>query len=113
MLTGLGRRRGVACAGRGLTDCRTRFLLDEDDDEGGRFSSFVGDVDLKAAASDLRVGASNACRGFASTPCPAVFFVGLGVGMWDVLRLSVLKSSACLEGAYLRVANVEGWSRFN
>ena len=81
LATGLGRPRELAWVGRGLMDCCARCRLEEEDEDGGRFSSFVEEVDLYAVASDLRVGASRARRGFASTPCPAFFFVGLGLGM--------------------------------
>ncbi len=109
LVAGLGRRREVAKVGRDLNNGCTCFWPEEDDDDGGLFSSFVGEVDLNAAASELRVGASRACRGFAPTPCPALFLVGLGLGIWEVLiRLSVLKSGACRDGAYRRVANANG-----
>ena len=86
-----------------MVDLRSR----EGDVEGRWFSWLAPEVALNEAASDRD---PNLGRGLNRRPGRVFSFVGLGIGILEVLRLSVKKSGGCCDSTE-RAVN-KGWSRF-
>lgn len=87
-----------------MVDLRSK----EGEVEGRWFSSLASEVAWKEVASDRDPSFG---RGFERIPGRVFSFVGLGIGMLDVFRLSVKKSGGCCDSTERGAVN-NGRSRF-
>ena len=92
----------MVCAGR----IRGRYVVDlrsrDGELEGRLFSSLASGVAWKEAANDRD---PNFGREFQNAEGRIFSFVGLGIGMLEVFRLSVKKSGGCCDRTERRVVN--------
>ena len=98
--------RTIVGVGRGLDWLYERLRFEE----GGSFSSLILGVAFNTSASGRPL--PSACLGLGRTLGRSGLFGGLGLGMYDVLRLSVRNSGGCCNVRCGRRFAKRGWSRF-